>query len=99
MTCALILINMVLCCGIGWTCICRFSLMSASTTKRHFRAAYSLTFTVATASGWSWLLFGEPAGVAQTLMSAAMLFGLGVGVQNWRDGPPAYARVQPRAQP
>lgn len=89
----LALINFALCTGIGWACVCRISSMSRETTKARFRAGYAVLMVAATASGLSPLLWREWPGPGQIAMAVAALYVLGWGAQNWRTGPPSYAKL------
>ena len=89
------LTNFAVCSAVGWACVCRFSVMSESSTKVDFRLGYTLLFSAATASGLGPWLWGEWPGPGQIAMSLAALFVIGRGLRNWRAGPPDYARSGP----
>jgi hypothetical protein len=89
---ALAIVNFGLCSAIGWGCICRISAMSRETTKARWKGGYTLLLVAASASGLSPLLFREWPGPGQIGMALAALYVLGWGAQNWRGGPPPYAR-------
>ena len=85
-------LNFIMCAGIGWSCLCRVALMSSSTTRPRFRAIYALLTTAAFCSGLSPILWNEWPGPGQLMMGLAAGFVLGWGANNWRNGPPDYAR-------
>lgn len=86
-------VNFGICAAIGWACVCRVAMMSADTTRKRFRAGYTLLMVASTCSGLSPVLWGEWPGPGQIAMSLAALYVVGWGVQNWRRGPPGYARI------
>lgn len=85
-------LNLALCTGIGWACLCRIASMSRETTCCHYRALYVLLAVAATASGFAPLLFREWPGPGQCLVSIAFLSYLAAGSSRWKGGPPEYAR-------
>lgn len=90
-TLLLALANLVLCSAVGWTCLCRLSQMSATTTRRAYRGKYAVLVAAATASGFAPALFGEWPGAADLVMSAAVLLHLVAGRSAWLGGVPDYA--------
>lgn len=90
----LAVLNMALCTGIGYSCLCRIASMSRETTCCHYRALYVLLAVAATASGFGFLLFREWPGPGQILFSTAFLYYLYTGKERWRGGPPDYARTR-----
>lgn len=88
---ALAWLNFVLCSIICWSCVCRIALMSRTSTRRRFRAGYSLLLVAASSSGASPILWGELPGPGQIGMAIAILYVIGAGYGSWRDGVPDYA--------
>lgn len=88
-------INFGLCTALGWTCLCRLNLMSLS-TRRSFRAKYSVLLAAATLSGYGWLIGLWP-NLGQVVLTAAFVYVLAAGSSAWRSGPPSYAQTS--AQP
>ena len=88
----LALINLVLCAGIAWCCVCRIQRMSARSTRKLVRAAVAVLMGGAAASGFSPILFSEWPGPGHLVLSGGMLFLLVVSAREWRDGLPSYAR-------
>lgn len=91
----LALANFLLCTGIGWCCICRFHHMSADTTRRSVRIAFSLLFAGASASGFSPVLFAHFPGPGHVALAIGILAVLIAGASEWRHGLPEYARTAP----
>ena len=89
--------NLVICTGIGWSCLCRVARMSRETTRCVYRMVYVLLIVAASASGWSPFLFREWPGPGQILLALACLIYLAAGAHRWRSGPPEYARHTPRS--
>lgn len=85
-------VNFGLCAAIGWACLCRVAMMSVSTTRTRFRFGYTLLMVASACSGLSPVLWGEWPGPGQIGMGLAALYVIGWGAQNWRSGPPVYAR-------
>lgn len=89
------MINLGLCAGVTWACVCRIAVMSRQTTKPHFRTLYTLVSVAACGSGFSHLWWGEWAGPGQIGGSLAMLYWAWAGLDMWRDGPPDYVLSAP----
>jgi hypothetical protein len=87
-------INFVACCGIGWSCVCRFAVMSKRTTPWTWRLRYITVLVASSASGFSWV-WGEWPGPGQILMAMACLYVLGLTAKGWRVSPPLYAQSHP----
>jgi hypothetical protein len=91
-------VNFCLCSAIGVVCICRASAMSKDTTRKLTRAAYTLLFGAALASGWSpyffreWPGFGEWPGLGDIAMNSAVLVYMASGMRAWKFGLPDFAR-------
>ena len=88
----LALVNLAICTGIGWSCLCRFAAMSRDTTCCHYRALYVFVFVAASASGFAPWLFREWPGPGQIVLAFASLAYLAASARRWRGGPPDYAR-------
>lgn len=92
---ALAAANFVLCSAIGLVSGCRLSQMSMQTTRAWFRLKYAALFTLATASGFSWWLFGVSLGWWQVAPAGVVLACLLTRAPLWRAGIPDYARSGP----
>lgn len=88
---ALALANFLLCSAIGYSCVCRFAIMSAQTVTASWRLRYVIVMVAATCSGLSPWLWGEWPGPGQIAMAVACLYVIGITARGWRDGPPSYA--------
>lgn len=91
----LAMLNLVLCLGTAWACICRLN----SDICRRWRLArmrYTLLLTGALAHGAQPLLFGSLPGVAGVIFSAGVFASLLLGVERWR-GVEAPAPAPPPA--
>lgn len=88
------LANWLICCAIGWACICRISVTSKETTRHLTRWSYAALFVAATASGYSPFRSSWP-GWPELLMNAAVLLLLLDGVSHWRKGLPNDVRREP----
>ncbi len=78
----LAVLNLVICAGIAWACICRLN----SEICKRFRAArakYSFLLAGALGSGMEPALFGSWPTVGSTLLSACVLAGLAINVVRW----------------
>lgn len=87
-------LNFALCVAIGWSCVCRFAIMSRSTTTVVWRLRYVTVIVAATTSGIS-PLWGEWPGAGQLAMACACLYVLGLTARGWKGGPPRYAQHLP----
>lgn len=85
-------LNFAVCAAIGWACLCRVAMMSKQTTRIRFRLGYTLAMVASVCSGLSPVLWGEWPGPGQISMGIAAAYVVGWGAQNWRYGPPSYAR-------
>lgn len=92
------LLNWVICCAIGWSCVCRISVTSKETTRSLTRIAYAALFTAATYSGWPPLRATWP-GWPDVVMSTAVLLLLLDGAGRWRSGVPNDVRKERRKTP
>lgn len=86
------LANLLLCCGIGWACVCRIKVMTATTTRKAVRVAYAGLFAAVGLSGWSPWLVGDWAGWADIVVNAAVLAGMVAEMPAWRGGIPDFAK-------
>lgn len=84
---ALNVVNALLCTGIWWACLCRLNLLSSESDWRP-RAMFTLVVLGATANGFAPILFAEPAGVGDCLLSATLFMGLLITSHRWRHGAP-----------
>lgn len=84
-------INLLLCTGIGWICLCRMKRMSTH-TRPVFVWNYAALFTGATACGFQPLLFREFAGWGDLLISAAILSFIAGGRRAWKEQAPDYTK-------
>lgn len=78
----LAVLNLVLCAGIAWACICRLN----SEICRRYRAArakYSLLLAGALASGMQPALWGSWPTVGGVLFAGCVLAGLAINVVRW----------------
>lgn len=91
----LALANFAACSGIGWCCVCRFALMTSSSTRWDVRLNFAALFSAATASGFAPVLFHEWPGRTQVGMAVGILLVLVSGAREWRTGLPEYARTAP----
>lgn len=81
------LVNLVLCSIVGWACLCRLNLLHGGMDWRP-RLIFSLLLTGATAHGFGPWLFGDRAGLGDTIMTVAVLTGLLLSAHRWREGAP-----------
>lgn len=81
------LVNLVLCCAVGWACICRLNLLNRHVDMRP-RLMFCLLLTGATAHGMAPWLFRESAGFGDTILSAAVLISFLLSAHRWRQGAP-----------
>ena len=79
----LAMLNLVLCLGIAWACICRLNSEICRRWKLA-RMRYTLLLTGALAHGAQPLLFGSLPGVAGVIFSAGVFASLLLGVERWR---------------
>lgn len=86
----LIVVNFVVCSGIGWASFCRLNASSAAILFTE-RLKYTLMMFGATASGMQGPLFGEHPGAAEVVFSLCVLVYILAGMRRWKDGPPADA--------
>lgn len=88
----LALINLVMCLGIAWSCLCRLAAMSGISTKLRFRINYTLILVCSMSSGFSPVLFREYPGPGSIMLAFGILYMLGIGYGTWKNGVPMYAR-------
>jgi hypothetical protein len=81
--------NLILCTGIGWSCVCRLGQLGVRSRSR-FVAMYAVMLMAATACGFQPLLFGEWPGLSDLIINGAMLYMLMSGRRAWQFGPPQY---------
>lgn len=84
----LAVLNLIICAGIAWACICRLN----SAICRHYRTArakYSLLLAGALASGMQPALWGSWPTVGGVLLAGCVLAGLAINVVRW------YGRTHP----
>jgi hypothetical protein len=86
------LANLIVCCLIGWACVCRFSMMDRHSTRAFTRWSYAVLFTAAGISGWQRVLFDEWPSWADLAVNVALLVFLASGIRAWRYGVPGFAR-------
>ncbi len=84
--------NLLICTGLGWGCLKRFTVMSRAETSVAWMLRYGCLFISALVSGFSVWLFGEWPGLGQVLTGASALFVLGFGGA-WAGGQPDYAKA------
>jgi hypothetical protein len=87
----LAVLNFALCSAIGYSCVCRFAIMSAATAAASWRLRYVIVMVAATTSGLSPWLWGEWPGPGQITMAVACLYVIGLTAKGWREGVPDYA--------
>ncbi|WKL14274.1 hypothetical protein QYQ99_17860 [Comamonas testosteroni] len=75
-------VNLAICLGIGWACICRLN-SHICRTYLLARARYTLLLVGALASGMQPLLFNSWPSVASVIFGLAVLAGLGLNVVRW----------------
>ena len=80
-------INLLLCSGCFWACLCRLNTMNQLVPRR-VRLQFVLMLVGSMASGLQPMFFQQWPGVGQTVFSAAVLFGLLLSMSRWRNGPP-----------
>lgn len=80
-------INLTICAGCFWACMCRLNSMTAEVPKR-VRLYFVLLLVGSMASGLQPMFFQQWPGVGQTLFSGAVLAGLVLSMGRWRHGPP-----------
>lgn len=88
----LALLNLALCAGIVWACICRLAVTSARVMPA-VRWQFVLKLAGAGACGLQPWLFGTLPGVGTVLLSGALLAAMALGAARWRNGPPADVRT------
>lgn len=86
----LITLNLLLCMGGAFVCICRMGMMSGRHTKKVVRGQYVSLFMGFLVSGGSYWLFEAPANFAQIMFGAAVVSFLLLGWGVWKDGAPLY---------
>lgn len=80
----LALINLVLCVGIFWACVCRLN-STHSKTHRTVRARYSILLAGSLMMGLQPTLMGSWPSIADTAFSAVVLGFLGLSMHRWKD--------------
>jgi hypothetical protein len=88
---ALALFNFALCSAIGYSCVCRFAVMSKGTVAWTWRLRYVVVMVAATCSGLSPWLWAEWPGPGQITMAVACLYVIGITAKGWRISVPDYA--------
>lgn len=78
----LAMVNLIICAGIAWACICRLNSDISSRFKLA-RARYTLMLAGALACGLQPLLWGDWPTVGTVVFSAAVLAGLVINVARW----------------
>ena len=80
----LAMLNLVLCAGIGWACICR---LNSDICRRYklSRARYSLLLAGALSSGLQPVLWDSWPGIADTVFAACVLGHLVINVVRWHQ--------------
>lgn len=78
------LLNLVICSGIFWACVCRLN-SSHSKTHRSIRARYSLLLTGSIVMGLQPTLFSSWPGVADTTFSISVLGFLALSTHRWKE--------------
>ena len=79
----LAMLNLGICLGIGWACICRLNSVVCRKYKSA-RARYALLLTGALASGLQPALWGAWPTVGEAILGACVLAGLAINVVRWR---------------
>lgn len=81
----LAVLNLAICLGIAWACLCR---LNDDVCKRLLRprARYTLLLTGALASAGQPVLWGTWPGVGTVIFAAAVLAGLVINVTRWMGG-------------
>ena len=84
----LAVLNLVICAGIAWACICR---LNSEICRRHraARAKYSILLAGSFALGMEPALFGSWPTVGSVLFAGCVLAGLAINVVRW------YGRAHP----
>lgn len=76
------LVNLLLCTGIAWSCICRLNSHLCRCYAAP-RARYTLMLTGATACGLQPLLFGEHPGIGTLMLSLTVAASLAISAAWW----------------
>ncbi len=79
---AVAVLNLAVCLGIVWACICRLSSDTCKVYKQT-RTRYSLLLGAALASGFQPTLFQEWPGRADLIITSAVLVGLAINAYRW----------------
>lgn len=75
-------LNLALCLGIVWACICRLNAAVCRSSLRA-RTRYALLLAGAMASGAQPLLFNTLSGPGETIFAATILVGLLINMRRW----------------
>lgn len=79
------LINLVLCMGVFWSCVCRLNA-SPSKVYKTVRARYTLLLAAASLSGLQPTLLSTWPSWADVFFSGVVLAFLGLNMSKWRGG-------------
>lgn len=75
-------LNLALCFGIAWTCICRLNTEHAKRVKL-MRLRYTILLTGALTCGFQPVLFNEWPGICTTVLSLTVLVATAVNFRYW----------------
>lgn len=78
------LINLVLCMGVFWSCVCRLN-SAPSKIYKTVRARYTLLLAASSLSGLQPTFLGTWPGWADVFFSAMVLAFLGLSMHRWRN--------------
>lgn len=91
----MVLVNLALCLGGGFVCVCRMGMMTGQGTKWVIRLEYQVLCMLFVLSGGSYWLWQEVPTWAQLAFGVGVLVKLVLGWPAWRYGPPAYTFKEP----
>ena len=84
-----IVANLVVCAGLAWSCVCRATKSSMSTTQPVYRYLYAAAGTLAVLAAVAWPLLGPWPHLG---LLVCYLIGFKLTAPAWADGPPPIAR-------
>ena len=88
----LAVLNLAVCMGVVWACICRLNTPICR-IYRLSRARYTLLLAGALASGLQPVLWGDWPTIGETVFGACVLAGLGINVVRWRGASHPRRRI------
>lgn len=85
------LVNLLLCTGIAWSCLCR---LNSELCRRYLapRARYTAMLAGATACGLQPVMWGEQPGIGTVMLTASVALSLAISATWWpvpENTPPA----------